>query len=106
MLAKTNIMPCYTPPPTEREQNSWGILSERQLEAILCGIITKNGIEIIYHLNFNEIGVDQKTMQLWWEKHQKKDIERRKKEEEEAKRKEALAKLTTEEMKILGIAPF
>lgn len=71
-------MPCYTPPPTEEEMNSWGQLSEGQMEALICGLIRAGSDPetVFHHLDWDEIGVEREVVETWWAKHQEKDRRR------------------------------
>lgn len=78
-------------------------LTKAAIEAILCGIATKlenmgNLDTIMGLLNWKEIGLTEEHFNKWWADHKQKDAERL-----ENLRKNALAKLTAEERKILGL---
>lgn len=69
-------MPCYSPPPTEKELNSAGELSEAQLEAVLCAMVSVYGYK---RVNWQVCGVPEETFLKWWKKHQEKDAKRERK---------------------------
>ena len=78
-------------------------LTKEALEAILCGIATK--LENMGNLNtvtglvdWKEVGVAEENFFKWWDDHKAKDEIRR-----EKILKNALAKLTAEERKVLGL---
>lgn len=58
-------------------------------------------------VDWAEVGVSRKMVEAWWEAHKKEDERRRvreaKEKEKEQKRKAALAKLTAEDRKALGL---
>jgi hypothetical protein len=102
------MMPCrdewYTPPEPYETYDF--------MEAALCGVFTelvkrKQFVDVVESMDFAEMGVDKHDLLVWWKAHQKKDAARRKKEAEEKRkaelREQALAKLTSEERKVLGI---
>ena len=81
-------------------------------EAVLCGLFTETEAdgELFLWLgavDWAEVGVSRKTVEAWWEAHKKEDERRRAKEAaekiKEQKRKAALAKLTAEDRKVLGL---
>lgn len=100
----------------------WTVEEEREIErrrsdffeASLCGIFTflKNQPvkvleDVLDNLDYEEMGVTRKELEDWWRAHQRED-EKRRKREEAARRKaelkaQALAKLTEEERKALGV---
>ena len=96
-------MPCYTPEPTEEEDNERGYLSKRQFEALVCGITRKNGIEHLLSLDLDEVGIPPETIKKWWIKHQKEDQIREARCKAEKEKAEAIASLTLEQRKALGI---
>lgn len=84
------------------------------LEATLCGVLTllkaqggNSDIDILNKVDWIEAGVSRKWAIEWWTDHQRVDNERRHREAAEARKKAArevaLAKLTAEELKLLGI---
>lgn len=87
-------------------------LAIEDFEAVLCGILSEIEFsdELDHFLgavNWDEVGVSRKMVQAWWTAHKKEDDKRRKREAAEARknelRKAALAKLTDEERKALGL---
>ena len=86
----------------------------KTLEAMLCAVLTasKNigldhDLQLIKRINERESGVTKKELFDWWAAHQEKDRARRRAEQAaELKRQvklQALAKLTPEERKALGL---
>lgn len=76
------------------------------LRAAVCAFMTAYADE--YHkLDWKEAGIKQKELELWWEDHQEKDKARREQEarmkREHEVKKAALARLTDEELKALGL---
>jgi len=65
------MMPCYTPEPTEPEMNSWGDLSPRQAEAVLCAFAWAYGIDGI---DYKKCGVEKSLVKKWWKEHLKRDM--------------------------------
>jgi hypothetical protein len=59
------------------------------------------------YIDYKEAGITRDELDKWWSEHKRKDEESRKKEAEEKDRKRlrrhALAKLSQEERKVLGI---
>ena len=54
-------------------------------------------------INYNEAGITHNELERWWNDHKKKNAESRKNREVQDKMKAALAKLSGEERKILGL---
>lgn len=84
----------------------------RKFESLLCGFITvlsnSNTLENWKSkVDWTEVGVTRKAFEEWWEEHQKADEKRREQEAFESNRellkKLALAKLTPQERKALGV---
>lgn len=86
------------------------------LEPAMCGILTalenQNQLQmVLFSVDWREAGVSKESVEAWWKEHKRKDAQRRKAEakrvaraaEKQRKREEALAKLTEEERKLLGI---
>jgi hypothetical protein len=88
-------------------------------EAAMCGLFTaieKSGNDttpegrlkmMLEKVDWGEVGVKRKTVEIWWKKHKAEDEERRARERA-ARRKEelkasGLSKLTPEEKVALGI---
>ena len=87
-------------------------LAIEDFEAVLCGILSEIEFhdELDYFLgavDWDEVGVSRKMVEAWWTAHKKEDERRRAKEAaekaKEEKRKAALAKLTDEDRKALGL---
>lgn len=81
-------------------------------EAVLCGLFTEmeaDGELFLWlgDIDWAEVGVSRKMVEAWWEAHNREDEFRRAKEAaekiKEQKRKAALAKLTAEDRKALGL---
>lgn len=88
-----------------------------ELESMLCGVFTllENGIsvnssdlfleDILFQVNWKGTGMTQMWAEEWWAEH--KAADKRRKEAEQillgVKRRTALAKLTPEERKLLGV---
>ncbi len=96
-------MPCYTPPPTIEQMNESGRLASTQLEAVLCGIISHHGQNILIGLDYEEIGVPDETVNRWWVRHKKEDDARRAREEAQRKKQEVINTLTPEQKEALGL---
>ena len=81
-------------------------------EATLCGIFTlfeKEG-EVDWWLervDWKEVGVKRKTVEIWWKKHKEEDAARRAREAAQRRKEElkahALSKLSLEERAALGL---
>lgn len=90
-------MPCYTGPITERELNLSDSMSERQQIAVLCGIVSALGIEILDRVDWKEVGVSKELVLRWWNRHQRDDEQRKKRETNGTAKKEAeIARLEKE----------
>jgi hypothetical protein len=76
------------------------------LRAVVCAFMTAYPDEYS-KINWKKAGVRQKELELWWETHQEKDRARREQEEkarrEHELKKAALARLTDEELRLLGL---
>lgn len=73
--------------------------SNAELEAALCAVMTAcehRNINPILWIDYKESGITRDKLESWWEDHKQKDKDRRIKEN-------ALAKLSAEERKVLGI---
>ena len=85
------------------------------VRASLCAVLTfiegddTAFAAMLKDIDWKEAGVSKKEFLSWWETHKHEDIQRRKREAAEKREKElranALAKLTLEERKLLGIKP-
>jgi hypothetical protein len=81
------------------------------LEAMLCGIVRTMDLQqlsvTLSEVDWEEAGVTRKEFHNWWTKHEAEDAARKIKEEAAARKAktkaDALAKLTTEERKALGL---
>lgn len=99
-------MPCMSEPDWEYQAR---LKQERAMfEALLCASFTLLEDQgLLDQLNWEEAGVTKKDALAWWTSHKKEDEARRKREArrkvKEEKRKQALAKLTPAERKILGV---
>lgn len=74
-------MPCTDggvpyPEPTEQEINARGELSHRQLEALLCGILTVYP-SLLNWVDWSEVGFAESVAEKWWKLHQAKDAKRK-----------------------------
>lgn len=106
-------MPCRVDDyPTRYVSETRHGMTIADFEAVLCGILSE--IEFSDELDhflgavdWKEVGVSRKMVEAWWEAHKKEDERRRAKEakerEKEERRKAALAKLTAEDRKALGL---
>lgn len=87
-------MPCY-----DSRDDECNTLNHK-LAAVLCGIITKHGLEVLSELDWKEIGVSKKVVMDWWQQHQKEDQARRVRERQVVKEKKTAkeaAKLLSQE---------
>lgn len=86
----------------------------RNIEAILCGILTlleQNATArfnfVLNNLDYKEIGVSRQWLEKWWTIHKRHDAERRAREAADAERKKlrakGLKKLSPKERKALGL---
>jgi len=83
------------------------------LRASLCALMTALETDdaafgaILKKIDWKEAGVTKRELLMWWEDHKEQDRVRKVRETKEAAEKklraEALAKLTPEEKKVLGI---
>ena len=85
------------------------------LRASLCALLTKMEANMpkktfgqwLDAVDWEEAGVTKRELMTWWEDHKEQDRVRRERMAEQLReiklRKEALAKLTPEEKKVLGI---
>lgn len=96
-------MPCFTPDPGPSEEE----IREQKMPAVLCGILSKHGKDILTGLDWKEIGVSRSEVEAWWSQHQAADAQRRKQEKEmaetESAKRKALKKLSPSEKKALGL---
>jgi len=107
-------MPCrdWT---VEDEWRMKGAKEMSMLRASLCAVLTKMETNMpkktfgqwMDAIDWKEAGVTKRELMTWWEEHKAADSRRRVREAKEAAEKkirdEALAKLTPEEKKILGV---
>lgn len=106
-------MPCRVDDgPSLRVPETRHGLTIADFEAVLCGILSE--IEFSDELDhflgavdWKEVGVARYKVEAWWEAHKKEDERRRAKEAAEKikadRRKAALAKLTAEDRKAIGL---
>jgi hypothetical protein len=79
--------------------------------AMLCGLIgaleKSDFLDALDRIDWKEAGVSRAEFNAWWKQHREQDEDRRVREAEKAikekAKKEALAKLTPEERKALGV---
>lgn len=60
-------------------------------------------IDTLGLIDYKEAGITRSQLEKWWADHKRKDADSRRNREVQEKRKAALAKLTDEERKLLGI---
>lgn len=113
-------MPCYdsrNDAPAVYDEISRERKAHNRTKAMLCAImqtVASQNFELKTFLNqvdWRAAGVKRKDLEAWWSEHKAADErrraqehkERRVKEEKENARKKALAKLTAEDRKALGI---
>lgn len=105
-------MPCSGPGGPSYSELEETEKQKDKAEAMLCAVLGQvEGLRVLNSvlagINPTESGVTAKEIRNWWEAHKKRDNERRTREaaeaEEKRKRKQALAKLTKEERKLLGV---
>ena len=106
--------------PCNDGSNSWGVVERPtrhgldidDFEAVLCGVFTELDIEGELYLwlgdiDWKEVGVSRAEVETWWTAHKKEDEARRDREQAERDKKalkaSALAKLTDDEKKVLGL---
>ncbi len=104
-------MPC-SDQPTYYERTAIAQRELNKVNAMLCGVLTSAenlGIlgTVLQNVNETECGVTIASIRSWFNRHKKEDARRKAREEatrkqEEVKR-EALAKLSPEERKALGL---
>ena len=105
-------MPCRD--EWAEEQDRRAAFQELALvRASLCAVLTfiegddTAFAAMLKDIDWKEAGVSKREFLAWWEEHKIEDALRRKREAEEKREKEirktALAKLTPEEKKILGV---
>lgn len=109
-------MPCFDGGWSDEVRVTRDEVAERKmLEASMCGILTafetKLGVDelnrVLDLVDWDEAGVERRTLGIWWTKHKKRDEERRAREEAIRRKDElkasGLGKLTAEEKIALGI---
>lgn len=115
-------MPCTTFDGYQPSSHSDELHRLEKSEAILCAICTRLqaihdvsrvpqgsifDTALLSPINWKEVGVSKSWAENWWKQHQEKDQARRKKEQEDKELEErintAKAKLTAEELALLGI---
>lgn len=79
----------------------------KRIEAVLCSIVRKHGLDFVLNSMDAECGVSVTQVTKWYERHARSDQARKLREMEEKmekiKKEKALSKLTPEERKILGV---
>jgi hypothetical protein len=98
-------MPCTFTGSIEGDRAMFASERATELVDMLCRMMTifeEKKLQELYASKYNEKLVIPKDIMEFWTEHKKVDAKRRKKEAEELK-KSALAKLTPEERKILGV---
>lgn len=103
-------MPCVSGPTWEQQQaeNDYSATLKGGLCAAL-GFLRDRGLleDFFNHVDWREVGLDDKSVKAWWAKHQEEDRFRRMQEKQRALAYEvaqrALSKLTAEERKVLGL---
>lgn len=75
------------------------------LEAIQQILINAAAVQDdpLAYINYQEAGITYEELEKWWKEHKALDAMHRKEELENKARKVALAKLTDEEKKLLGL---
>lgn len=109
-------MPCYDGRSVSIDADRLEEL--RKCEAVLCAILRAvNGAQsyapmaqlwtLLDHVDWQGAGVSRAWLQAWWQQHQQQDQDKARAEAMEKARgkvrREALAKLTNEERRLLGI---
>ena len=70
-------MPCYDPPDTPEDANRRGYVHKDQLAAVLCGLLTAYGVDILDRVDWRKTGVPKFMIQQWWLDHQQRDAARK-----------------------------
>lgn len=100
-------MPCFDGRENERIVEPSDYRELKRIEAVLCSIVRKQGLDFVLNSMDAECGVDAAQVAKWWERHTRSDRARKLREMEEriekAKKEKAISKLTPEERKILGV---
>lgn len=105
-------MPCRDEWAEEQDRKA-AFRELAMVRASLCAVLTfiegdKSAFDaMLKDIDWKEAGVSKREFLAWWEDHKVEDAMRRKQEAAERRAKEirkaALAKLTPEEKKILGV---
>lgn len=103
-------MPCIDSYPSELDKAN--AKERRILRASLCAVLTvlrdtAQIDDVFSKVDWDDAGVTERALRTWWEKHQQQDAARKAREREERKQRKlragALAKLSKEELKALGL---
>lgn len=94
MPCRDTDMPCDDYGPS-------GHMTITKFEAMLCAFVTKLAVtdrldKVVESIDWNEAGVTRREFESWWQAHLTKDTARR-------RREAALAKLTPDERRLLGL---
>jgi hypothetical protein len=101
-------MPCTDGPDPRQEAVDEAV----ELTAMLCGVLsylTENRMlaKVLGGIAYDESGITEAQLAAWWHEHQEKDRERKRYEMQQHKKnkikQKAIAKLTKEERKALGV---
>ncbi len=96
-------------PPNYGQSNDYSLRRQiERLEAMLCALIKVGGLEkMLANADWEAAGVGAADLKAWWEQHQDKDRRMNKAREviiaRDQRRAAALAKLTDDEKRDLGL---
>lgn len=113
-------MPCHDSGPSYTYSQEVGTLEKKLklTEAMLCAVLAAINSKVMFaqimaivdeneEIGTTDAGISSAEIRSWWMKHQKADQARREAEAKQRReletRKAALAKLTPEEKKLLGL---